>query len=196
MLWEVLSSCTSVFSLSSRPKPEKTVATAGFPENWLLRNERENSMLILLGSASHWLKICFIQSDALPRQYTVNQKICFSPKNGAVSLSKIQSNPRAEMSEMGPSVGWRTLLIVVFWPKLCSNGSRRGWIGHWPAGLNWHFGAETDLFNFQCTQIVTHHRGISPLVTQTSFRRETSCGVAKCQLFLQGHPTRIWFKTT
>ena len=144
MLWEVFSSCTPVFSLSSRTKPEKTVATAGFPENWLLRNERENSILILLGSASDWLKICFIQSDALPRQHTVNQKIRFSPKNGAVSLSKIQSDPRAEMSEMGTSVGWRTLLIELFWPKLGSNGSRRGWIGHWPAGLNWHFGAETE----------------------------------------------------
>ena len=34
-------------------------------------------------------------------------------------------------------------------------------IGTWPAGLNCHFGAETDLFNFQCSQVVTHgHRGI------------------------------------
>ena len=50
-------------------------------------------------------------------------------------------------------------------------------IGTWPAGLNCHFGAETDLFNFQCTQVVTHgHRGISPLVPQTSFRGETPGG--------------------
>ena len=40
-------------------------------------------------------------------------------------------------------------LLWVF--KLCSNGSRRGWIRVWPAGLNWHFRAETDLFNCQCT---------------------------------------------
>ena len=45
---------------------------------------------------------------------------------------------------------------ALFWPRdwnrlrLRSNGSRKGWIRHWPAGLNWHFGAETDLFNFQC----------------------------------------------
>ena len=45
-----------------------------------------------------------------------------------------------------PSVGWNTLLIELCWPKLCSNGSRRGWIRLWPAGLNWHFKAETDLF--------------------------------------------------
>ena len=49
---------------------------------------------------------------------------------------------------MGPTVGWNSLLIKLFWPKLCSNGSRKGWIGLWPTGLNWHFGAETDLFNF------------------------------------------------
>ena len=47
-------------------------------------------------------------------------------------------------------------------------------IGTWPAGLNCHFGAETDLFNFQCSQVVTHgHRGISPLVPQKSFHGET-----------------------
>ena len=47
-------------------------------------------------------------------------------------------------------------------------------IGTWPAGLNCHFGAETDLFNFQCSQVVTHgHCGISPLVPQKSFHGET-----------------------
>ena len=51
---------------------------------------------------------------------------------------------------MGPTVGWNSLLIEPFWPKLCSNGSKKGWIRLWPAGLNWHFGAETDLFNLQC----------------------------------------------
>ena len=54
--------------------------------------------------------------------------------------------PRAEM---GPTVGWNSLLIELFWPKLCSNGSRKGWIRLWPAGLNWHFGAKIDLLNFQ-----------------------------------------------
>ena len=47
---------------------------------------------------------------------------------------------------MGPTVGWNSLLIELFWPKLCSNGSKKGWIRLWSAGLNWHFGAETDLF--------------------------------------------------
>ena len=49
---------------------------------------------------------------------------------------------------MCPPVGWNSLLIELFWPNLCSNGSRKGWIRLWPVGLNWHFGAETDLFNF------------------------------------------------
>ena len=39
--------------------------------------------------------------------------------------------------------GWNRLLM--------GHGSWRGWIRLWPAGLNWHFGAKTDLFNFQCT---------------------------------------------
>ena len=53
-------------------------------------------------------------------------------------------------AEMGPRVGWNSLLIELFWPKLCSNCSRRSWIRLWPAG-NWHFRTEADLFNFQCT---------------------------------------------
>ena len=28
-------------------------------------------------------------------------------------------------AEMGPGVGWNSLLIELFWPKLCSNCSRR-----------------------------------------------------------------------
>ena len=40
------------------------------------------------------------------------------------------------------------ITIFDIW-KLCSNGSRKGWTRLWPAGLNWHFGAETDLFNLQ-----------------------------------------------
>ena len=62
--------------------------------------------------------------------------------------------PRAEM---GPTVGWNSLLIELFWPKLCSKGSRKGWIRLWPTGLNWHFHfrAETDLFNFQCIIVYT-----------------------------------------
>ena len=62
-------------------------------------------------------------------------------------LSRADLDPR---DEMGTSVGWNSLLIELFWPKLCSNGSRRGWIRLWPAGLNLHFGAETDLFNLHC----------------------------------------------
>ena len=66
---------------------------------------------------------------------------------------------------MGPSVGWNSLLIELFWPKLCSNGSRKGWIRLWPAVLNWHVGAETDLFNFQCCEILTLSYTWGPKVT-------------------------------
>ena len=47
--------------------------------------------------------------------------------------------------KMDPSVGWNSLLIEPFWFKTCSSDSKRGWIRLKPAGLNWHFGAETDL---------------------------------------------------
>ena len=57
-----------------------------------------------------------------------------------VRLPRADLNPRAEMN---PSLGWNRLLM--------GRGSRRGWIRLWPAGLNWHFGAETDLYKFQCT---------------------------------------------
>ena len=65
---------------------------------------------------------------------------------------------------MGPTVGWNSLLIELFWPKLCSNGCRKGWIRLWPAGLNWHFRAETDLFNFQCSSHSDGHRMASVVV--------------------------------
>ena len=31
-------------------------------------------------------------------------------------------------AEIVPTVGWNSLLIELFWPKFCSNGSRKGWI--------------------------------------------------------------------
>ena len=40
-----------------------------------------------------------------------------------VHLARADLVPKAEMS---PSVGWNSLLIELFWPKLCSNGSRKG----------------------------------------------------------------------
>ena len=52
----------------------------------------------------------------------------------------------------GPK-GWNSLLIELFRPQLCSNGSRRGWIRLLPAVLNWNFGGATDLFNFQCGMV-------------------------------------------
>ena len=52
--------------------------------------------------------------------------------------------------EMGPSIGWNSLLMGLFWfwLKLCSNGCRRSWIALLLAGLNWYFRAETDLSSF------------------------------------------------
>ena len=68
-------------------------------------------------------------------------------------------------------------------------------IGTWPAGLNCHFGAETDLFHFQCSQVVTHgHRGISPLVPQKSFHGETpGVGGARDFAYERGGETRRKF---
>ena len=52
---------------------------------------------------------------------------------------------------------------IACWFKLCSNGSRRGWIGLWPAGLNWHFGAETEIFDFQRSFIQNYSTTLSQL---------------------------------
>ena len=101
------------------------------------------------------------------------RKICFSPKNEAFRWVKyspifesnlaplIRANtvqlPTADLhpgAEMGPIVGWNRLLMGLLWLKLCANGSKRGWIRLRPAGLNWHFGAETDLLNFQCWRAI------------------------------------------
>ena len=57
-----------------------------------------------------------------------------------VRLPRADLDPRAEMN---PSLGWNRLLM--------GHGSWRGWIRLWPVGLNWHFGAKTDLYKFQCT---------------------------------------------
>ena len=66
-------------------------------------------------------------------------------RTDADQLHRTDLDPRVEM---GPSVGWDRHLMGLFRLKLCSNGSRRGSIGLWPAGLNWHFGVETDLSSF------------------------------------------------
>ena len=55
-----------------RKEPTFRHINTGFPAKWRLRNERRNSILMTchypdLGSASDWLEICCIQSEALPR---------------------------------------------------------------------------------------------------------------------------------
>ena len=40
-----------------------------------------------------------------------------------IQLARADLVPR---DEVGPSVGWNSLLIELFWPKLCFNGSRKG----------------------------------------------------------------------
>ena len=56
--------------------------------------------------------------------------------------------PRADLDPRAEILAWNRLLMGLFWLKLCSNGSKRGWIRFWPAGLNWHFRGETDLLIF------------------------------------------------
>ena len=69
---------------------------------------------------------------------------------------------------MGPTVGWNNLLIVLFWPinyAQMAPGRAESAFGLLdPAGLNWHFGAETDLFNFQCSSHSDGHRMPSVVV--------------------------------
>ena len=41
---------------------------------------------------------------------------------------------------MGPTVGWNSLLIELFWPRLCSNGSGRAESDFGLEGLIYTFG--------------------------------------------------------
>ena len=87
------------------------------------------------------------------------RKICFSPRNGYVSESKIKYSPILKSNlaplnqgryrqlprdnldprvEMCPSVGWKSLLMGLFWLKLCSNGSKK-------EGLNQTLGCRAEL---------------------------------------------------
>ena len=107
-------------------------------KSWWLHSKSERSVLALKIGPFRWVKYSpFFESNLAP----LNQ-------SQYVQLAR---------AEMGPTVGWNSLLIELFWLKLCSNGSRKGWIRLCPAELNWHFGAETDLFNFQCRYWRSYH---------------------------------------
>ena len=94
-------------------------------DSWeLIHSQSERSVLALKIGPFRWVKYSPIFG---PNLAPLNQGQ-YSP------ISYGWFGPRAEM---GPTVGWNSLLIELFWPKLCSNGSRKGWIRLWPAGLNW-----------------------------------------------------------
>ena len=66
-------------------------------------------------------------------------KVMKRPASTYISACVVNTSPPANQSCSLRC--WRCFyLLLVF--KLCSNGSRRGWIRVWPAGLNWHFRAE------------------------------------------------------
>ena len=69
-----------------------------------------------------------------------------------VQLPRPDLDPRAEMGPSIDSMDWHSHLIELFWLKLCIALGVAGQpeSDFWPAGLNWHFAAETDLFNIQC----------------------------------------------
>ena len=74
-------------------------------------------------------------------------KVMIRPASTYISACVVNTSPPANQSCSLRC--WRCFyLLLVF--KLCSNGSRRGWIRVWPAGLNWHFRAE-QIFFFFCT---------------------------------------------
>ena len=89
------------------------------------------------------IQSCFLSLIWLPQSWPIR-----SNKLGMIWTQGLK---------MDPSVGWNSLLIEPFWFKTCSSDSRRGWSRLWPAGLNWHFGAETDqvlLFSDTWTNIL------------------------------------------
>ena len=86
----------------------------------LVHSKSERSVLALKIGPFRWVKYSPIFGSNLA---PLNQGQ-YSP------ISWGWFGPRAEM---GPTVGWNNLLIELFWPKLCSNGPRKGWID--PSGL-------------------------------------------------------------
>ena len=67
-----ITKCSPFIVHDSLRKQQTFSDTSGFPAKWHLRNEHRNVILMTchnpdLGSSSDWLKICFIQSQALPR---------------------------------------------------------------------------------------------------------------------------------
>ena len=101
---------------------------------------------------------CKSERSVLAQKIGLFRWVKYSPifESNLAPLNQGQCSPVsygwfAPRAEMGPTVGCNSLLIELFWPRLFWNGSRKAWIRLWPAGLNWHFGAETDLFNFQCS---------------------------------------------
>ena len=105
-------------SCSLRKQPTFLDATGGFPAECSLRNERRNSILMTchyptttkkqqillkigkyypnLGSASDWLEIWFIQSEALPR--TTQDRVVRSHQYGISALVS-QASFRGETSD-------------------------------------------------------------------------------------------------
>jgi len=73
-----------------------------------------------------------------------------------VQLSKVDLDPKVQMS---PSVGWSRLWMG---GVLAYNVLKRLQEGLNKTGLNWHFGAETDLFNFWCNFCLPRPEGHVP----------------------------------
>ena len=81
------------------------------------RSERQQSFF----AGKAYLKLDSLVKTPLHEFMAVARSGLWAP--ATVQLARADLVARAEM---GPSVGWNSLLIELFWPKLCSNGSRKG----------------------------------------------------------------------
>ena len=116
--------------------------------------------------------VCLLASPmTVISYYTVNKKKrSVSFKNGAFLVRKIpyyfwgliwlpwsgQSNYRALylslwMKWVPDWAGTGILQVCLVWLQLCLNSSTGGWVRQCPTELTRHFGADTDLFDWQST---------------------------------------------
>ena len=81
----------------------------------MIHSKSERSVLALKTGPFRWVKYSPIFGSNL------------APLNQG-QYSPISQGWFGPSAEMVPTVGWNSLLIELFWPKLCSDGSRKGWI--------------------------------------------------------------------
>ena len=192
---------------SLRKQPTFSDATTGFPAKWRLRStERRNSILMTrhypdLGRAFDWLK----QRSHVTRQVTGRSTIQFWAQ---LFEGRLALNPGLNLARVSFSFVQKHFLgqcSLIFIEHRIINLLTKIIKLNLPfklSYLNSSFALTLGYLNPAWTTrpwVITRHQyGISAIVSQTSFRGETSAGVGKCRLIFQAivlsHKTFKWKK--